>query len=249
MSVLRWPMVIGHRGAALHAPENTLASFSKAYELGCAWVEMDVQLAACGQPVIFHDETLDRTTDGQGPLAVRSLAELKKLDAGSWFGPQFRGQRIPTLKEALDHILGLGMGVNIEIKAPRSRAAASARVILAEALAAWPSCNPLKPLISSFSPEALEVALAMCPAWPRGYLVKEIDAARLAVARGLKASVINPPAGQVSALEIAAAKAAGLDILAWTVNDPAKAAALWRRGVDGLFSDAPERLIAQANAL
>jgi glycerophosphoryl diester phosphodiesterase len=249
MSVQRWPMVIGHRGAALHAPENTLASFSKAYDLGCAWVEFDVQLAACGTPVVFHDATLERTTDGQGPLAVRSFQELKKLDAGRWFGVEFAGQRIPSLAEALDHIQALGMGVNIEIKTDGPRASASARAILAEALSVWSSGKSLKPLISSFHAEALDVALAMCPSWPRGYLVKTIDASRLAVARGLKASVINPPADRVSALELAAAKAAGLDILAWTVNDAEKAAALWKRGVDGVFTDTPGLLLARANAL
>src|SRR4051812_14929099 len=83
------PLIMGHRGAMGHAPENTMASFRKAVELGVEAIELDVHLTSDGKLVVIHDETLDRTTDGQGPVVAKTLAELKALDAGSWFKPEF----------------------------------------------------------------------------------------------------------------------------------------------------------------
>src|SRR5919197_4354903 len=95
------PLVVGHRGAMGYAPENTLASFELAVEQGADVVELDVHLSRDGQVVVIHDEQLDRTTDGRGLVGDRTLDELKRLDAGSWFDPRFAGQRIPTLHEVL----------------------------------------------------------------------------------------------------------------------------------------------------
>ena len=93
MNGLILPRVIGHRGIAARAPENTLAGFRRAAELGVAWVELDVQLTSDGVPVVFHDDGLERTTDGQGLLIETPLAVLRGLDAGAWFGPAFAGER------------------------------------------------------------------------------------------------------------------------------------------------------------
>src|ERR1700683_1095896 len=96
---LHIPKVIGHRGAALRAPENTLAGFRKAAELGCTWVEFDVRLSLEDRPIIFHDDTLERTTEGTGPVGATTLVDLLSLDAGSFFDFAYRGERIPTLDE------------------------------------------------------------------------------------------------------------------------------------------------------
>src|SRR3954465_12682255 len=106
------PAICGHRGASGHAPENTLVAFKRARELGATWIEFDVQLSADGVPIILHDDTLERTSDLGKPLRPTelTLAELKSLDAGSWFGPEFVGERIPTLDEVLEEfgtVLGL----------------------------------------------------------------------------------------------------------------------------------------------
>src|SRR5580704_12278143 len=93
---LRLPPVIGHRGAAAQAPENTLAGFRAARALGCAWVEFDVRLTVDGVPVVCHDDKLDRTSNGRGRISKLPLAAIRMLDAGSWFGPAFAGERIPT---------------------------------------------------------------------------------------------------------------------------------------------------------
>src|ERR1035437_6734016 len=92
--------VIAHRGASAYAPENTLAAFDLASQMRAGWFELDCMLTRDGQVVVIHDDTLDRTTNGHGPVAAMTLAELKRLDAGSWKGPMFAGQRLPALAEA-----------------------------------------------------------------------------------------------------------------------------------------------------
>lgn len=109
------PKVVGHRGACEVAPENTLASFERAWRDGADIVEMDVRLSADGQVVVFHDATVDRTTDGTGEVAAMTVAELKRLDAGRWFDPRFAGERVPTLREVFDWAAGK-IGLLLELK-------------------------------------------------------------------------------------------------------------------------------------
>jgi glycerophosphoryl diester phosphodiesterase len=98
---LQFDKVIGHRGACGYAPENTLSSMNKAFELGLKWVEFDVMLTKTGEPIIFHDFTLERTTNGFGKVAETELAAIRDLDCGSWFSEKSQAERIPTLKELL----------------------------------------------------------------------------------------------------------------------------------------------------
>ncbi|HKQ97182.1 MAG TPA: glycerophosphodiester phosphodiesterase family protein, partial [Candidatus Polarisedimenticolia bacterium] len=129
----RAPLLIGHRGASAHAPENTLASFERALHDGADWIECDVRLSADDVPIILHDATLDRTTDGRGSAASLPLASILRLDAGSWFAPRFRGERVPMLAEVLALLDGRG-GINLELKIdePGDRVrAAHARLALA----------------------------------------------------------------------------------------------------------------------
>src|SRR5215471_15400951 len=109
------PYVIGHRGAMGHAPENTFASFRKGFELGAPLLELDVHLSADGQLVVIHDETVDRTTNGSGRVADMSTAEIRRLDAGSWFGCAFAGEPVPMLSEVLQWMHGR-VGLVIELK-------------------------------------------------------------------------------------------------------------------------------------
>jgi glycerophosphoryl diester phosphodiesterase len=117
MAVLDFtPPIIAHRGASAYAPENTMAAFVKAAQLGIKWVEFDVVLAKCGMPIIFHDETLDRTTNAVGDIDAFSYAHLQTLDAGRWFHSSFSSERIPTLHEVLVFLRDAGMSANVEIK-------------------------------------------------------------------------------------------------------------------------------------
>ena len=123
------PRVIGHRGAAACAPENTLAGFRKAKALGCRWVEFDVRLTADGRPVLLHDNRLERTTDGRGRVSALSLAAVRRHDAGRWFHSSFAGERVPTLEQALMLLAELGLGANVELKAARGNEAATGALV------------------------------------------------------------------------------------------------------------------------
>jgi glycerophosphoryl diester phosphodiesterase len=242
MFSLPLPPVIGHRGAAAHAPENTLASFRAAAALGCRMVEFDVRLSADGVPVVFHDDTLERTADGAGPVGQRSLAALKRLDAGSWFAPAFAGETIPTLAEVLALCAGLGLAVNIEVKPDAGRERDTALAAMAAAGAVWPSGAPL-PLVSSFHAACLAAAAEAAPEWPRGLLVGALPADWRTRAEALGCAAIHADQGQLGDADVALVRAAGLLVLAYTVNDAAHAESLWRAGVAAVFADAPDRVM------
>ncbi len=235
--------MIGHRGAAGSAPENTIASFRRAAELGCRWVEFDVQLSGDEIPVLFHDVRLSRTTNGKGKLSRVSLSGLKMLDAGSWFGAAFAGERIPTLAEALLEIARLGLIPNIEIKSPRAYAAHTARLAIIAAIKVWPKNAPL-PFISSFAPEALEQARKTMPDWPRGYLDSRLMRSTIGNARELGCVSVGLDAKHADAESIEQLRGAGFSTLVYTVNDRKQAERLFAMGVDGVFSDRPDEIVA-----
>jgi glycerophosphoryl diester phosphodiesterase len=236
------PRVIGHRVAAGSAPENTLAGFARAAQLGLTWVELDVQLSADGTPVVFHDDQLGRTTDGHGQLVEVPLEELRRLDAGRWFAPAFQGQRIPLLAEALAVISRLGLAVNIEIKTDEARGPATAAAALAVAAEVWPAGRPA-PMISSFAESALAVAHRLAPDWPRGLLLGTWREDWCESTRRLECTTLNADHRHLDEVRVAAVKAARLGLLAYTVNQAERARRLWNWGVDGVFSDRPELLL------
>ena len=110
------PCLIAHRGASAYTPENTLASFEALAGYRIDWVEFDVMLTSCGAPVVIHDHTLDRTTDGHGTVANTSLSEILSLDAGAWFSERFRGEKVPELSAVLERLSALNIRPNIELK-------------------------------------------------------------------------------------------------------------------------------------
>src|SRR5438874_10139270 len=112
------PIIIAHRGGSAEAPENTMAAFRHAIDIGMRYVELDVQMSRDGELVVIHDETVDRTTNGHGPAASLTFEELHRLDAGSQFGLEYAGERIPTLREVLELCTDAGVGVVVEIKSP-----------------------------------------------------------------------------------------------------------------------------------
>lgn len=234
------PRLIGHRGARESAPENTLASLREAARQGAAWVEIDVMLTADGVPVLIHDDTLDRTTNGHGPVDAIGLAALRALDAGAWFDARFAGERVPTLEEALAVIGELRLGLNLEIKPYPGRGCDTAAAALAVLAARWPAGRPL--LVSSFEVECLEVARDTAPALPRGYLMEEPPADWAAVADRLGAATLNVDQARQTAETVAAFGATGRPVLAYTVNDVERARTLFGWGVAAVFTDAPGRL-------
>src|SRR5579862_8464445 len=213
---LNLPPVIGHRGAAAAAPENTLAGFRVAKAMGCAWVEFDVRLTGDGAPVICHDDGLERTTSGRGKVWKTPLAAIRELDAGSWFAPRFAGERMPTLDEVLLLCGELGLGANVEIKAERGRGPAPAGAVAAcfERLAGrLPSI-----LVSSFLPDAMAVIAARAPAMPRGMLFRRVPRDWREVALHLDCATINADQLYLSEPVVADIRAAGYPLLSYTVN-------------------------------
>ncbi|HYG89600.1 MAG TPA: glycerophosphodiester phosphodiesterase family protein [Azospirillum sp.] len=237
------PRLIGHRGAKESAPENTLASIREAARQGATWVEVDVALTRDGMPVVLHDETLERTTSGTGYLSDIDLADLQRLDAGTWFAPGFAGERVPTFDALLDLVLNLGLGLNAEIKPTPGRNAETAEATLNVLKRRWPSNRPL--LVSSFEPECLDIAKALAPEIPRGYLLWDPPADWAAVADRVGAATINVEHGRQTASTVADYRATGRPVLAYTVNDAVRARTLFDWGVAGIFTDAPGRLAAE----
>ncbi|HET8725934.1 MAG TPA: glycerophosphodiester phosphodiesterase [Alphaproteobacteria bacterium] len=238
------PKVIGHRGAALHAPENTLAGFRKAAALGARMVEFDVKLTRDGVPVVIHDATADRTTNGTGAVRDMDLADLRRLDAGARFpNPAFRGERVPTLEETLRLCLDLDLAINIEIKPCPGREAETAEVALAEARRLWPNDRPL-PLVSSFALASLRQAMESAPDWPRGYLIWNRPADWLDHVAALRPATLNIGHERETPESIDAYRATGLPLIAYTVNEPVRARELFDLGVAAVFSDAPDAILA-----
>ncbi len=238
--------VIGHRGAAGHAPENTLAAIARAAELGCGWVEFDTMPAACGAPVIIHDQTLDRTTDGHGLVAGKTLAELKKLDAGSWFSEDFAGARIPALSEALTLLARLGLGAVVEIKPPAGTEAETGR-IAAGVMAGFSSDPSPGLMVASFSPKALIGAGSAAPEIPRALNIDTVPARWREILDGLGCRALHCRAGKLKERKARDIIDAGFDIRCYTVNKATEAEKLFAWGVAGVFSDFPDRIISGRN--
>lgn len=235
---LKLPRIIGHRGAAKHAPENTLAGIRAAAAQGVLWVEVDVKLTKDRVPVLMHDETVDRTTDGKGRVQDMTYDRLLRLDAGRWFGPAFAGERIPTLVDCLDLVARLNMGINLEIKPCPGREEETAGIALTTAISAWPEGRQ-PPLISSFDQMALETARRIAPDWPLGVLIDQPRPDWLALADRLDATTIHVNARRETADSVAAYRAGGRPVLAYTVNTAAAAAEVFGWGVQAIFTDTP----------
>lgn len=242
-AALSLPRVIGHRGAAAVAPENTLAGVRKARELGATWVEFDVKLTRDGCPVVLHDDRLDRTTNGRGPVAKATLEELRKLDAGGWFGPAFRGEPVPTFEAMLTLCLELGLGINVEIKPCPGREAETARAVVETLRAMWPPAAP-PPLVSSFKPACLAVARDLAPEIPRGYLAGALPRDWRARLDAYACQTLHLDQRRVGARDREAVLTAGVPLLLYTVNDPAQARAQLAAGVAAVFTDRVAEVLA-----
>lgn len=232
------PLIFGHRGACAHAPENTLAAFKLAVEHGADAVELDAKLTADGQIVVHHDQTLNRTTNGSGKLIQKTLAELRELDAGSFFGPQFAGEKIPLLEEVLETV-GRKVLVNIELTNY-----ASPQDGLSEKVAALVKRMKLQDriLFSSFYPENLNIAARLLPTTPVALLAEPSIKGWLSrSAASIKSSpkIIHPYLMDATERMIKREHARGRRVHVWTVNRPEDMRRLFAADVDGIFTDDP----------
>lgn len=225
-------LCIGHRGARGHAPENTLLALETGIRLGAHALEFDVQLHPSGELLLMHDLWLDRTTDARGLLAEQSLDALRALDAG-------QGERIPTLREALA-LIARRVRVNIELKTWDGTAAAVAACIREHLAAGW---QPEDFLVSSFHWPELAAFHRELPQVPTGALICGVPADGAAGAAALGARALNISTEFVDTALLRDAHARGLKVYAYTVNLPAEIALMRRLGLDGVFTDYPERAL------
>ncbi len=221
-------LCIGHRGAKGHLPENTLPSFEKAISLGCPWIELDVHLVE-NELVVMHDRTVDRTTNGSGKLKEMTLSEVRKLDAGD-------GAQVPLLSEVMALARGRAK-INIELKG-RGTAEAVSGVLDAACNDGW---DPQDFLISSFWHEELSKADKR---YHRGVLYEKLPADPWDEVAALEGWSINLDKDAVTESIVRQAHDRGYPVLVYTVNEPADIARVIACGVDGVFSDYPERVFA-----
>lgn len=239
------PFVIGHRGAAAWAPENTLASIRAAAALGARWVEFDVRLSRDGFPVLFHDDDLNRTTNGSGPVADQDLEDLLTLDAGGWFGPAFRGEPVPTLEAAIGTLGRLRLGANIEIKPDVARVVETVVTTMEVINRDWPPELP-PPLISSFQADALTAARTADPEAELALLVNDVPEDWRQRLHDLGCGALHCAARRLRRSQAAAVVAAGVPLRCYTVNRRGSAEKLAGWGVQSVFTDDPKELLPRA---
>ncbi|PHQ72236.1 MAG: glycerophosphoryl diester phosphodiesterase [Sneathiella sp.] len=235
------PRIIGHRGAAGLAPENTISGFEAAARAGAKFVEIDVTLTKDNACVIHHDTNLSRCTDGRGPVLLKTLSELKALDAGSWFCKGFTGERIPTFQEALASFSQLGLGLNLEIKPCLGWQIPTAEYVLAEIRRHLPENFPL--LVSSFDIETLHTVHAAMPELALGYLTKAIPPDWERRLKDVGCASFHCQWEFVTEEIVTAVKSAGYRFLVYTVNEVEIAQRLLDWGIDAVITDFPDRLL------
>jgi glycerophosphoryl diester phosphodiesterase len=232
---------IAHRGASAYAPENTLAAFECAFEMGADGVELDVTLTKDGIPVVIHDDRVDRTTDGRGPIKKMTLNQVRELDAGLWFGPQFRGLKIPTLGEVLEAVGRRGV-VNVELKSVSIKTdgleAVVAKVIEQSGIGDHV-------IVSSFNPFALNRMANLAPRLSRGLLYREnlpIYLRRAWLRPMSHPTALHPRYPMVTSAYIRWAHGKGYKINTWTVDETKEMRRLIALGVNGIITNRPDAL-------
>jgi glycerophosphoryl diester phosphodiesterase len=234
-----YPRWIAHRGAGKLAPENTLAAFQLGARHGYRMFECDVKLSADDLPFLLHDDTLARTTNGQGVAGEQRWEALAKLDAGSWHSPPFAGEGLPLLDSIARFCLYHGYCLNIEIKPTPGQESRTGRVVANEAARLWSTASgPVAPpLLTSFAPAALQAARRAQPQLPRGLLLDALVDGWLESAQALQCVAIICQHRLWTAQTVAQAKQAGFRLLSYTVNDEASASRLIALGTDGIITD------------
>lgn len=240
-----YPRLIAHRGAGKLAPENTLTAMRVGHAHGYRMVEFDVKLSADGVSFLLHDATLDRTTSARGRADRLPWRELSRLDAGAWHSAQYAGEPVPTLAGIARWSRAHGAACNIEIKPTPGRERETGAAVALDAWALWREMEVV-PLLSSFSEEALIAAREVAPDLPRALLLDDLPidwGDRLA---RLECIALDTNHTALNADLVCAVRAAGYRVLCYTVNDPERVQELGAWGVDGVITDAVDRIKSDA---
>jgi len=233
------PQIIAHRGASAAAPENTLAAFNLAIDLGADAVELDVDMTRDGVPIVIHDDTVDRTTNGHGAAAHLTLSEIKQLDAGSWKDAKFAGERIPTLEEVFEAI-AKKIWINVELKKMSLKDNG-----LEEAVVRLIQKMNLRErvILSSFNPFAIRQAKQIDPSIPIALLTSSGEPMYLRegwLEFLLSLEARHPQHTQLKAKGMAHYKRGGKRVNVWTVDDPNDMKLFAGQGVDGIITNVPD---------
>ena len=238
-------LVIAHRGANKYAPQNTLAAFKKAYELGCDGFETDVHITKDGKVVICHNYTIDETSTGKGKVADMTLDELKGYDFGSYYSKKFEGTKIPTLDEFLSFVETTDISVlNIEIKSPKEAETA----IVKETIKAVKGHNLFdRLLISSFDPKLLIEAKMIDSKCKTGFLYSPKSPTLLQMAwrqlrftKSIGCDAVHPHHVFVNKKFVEDAHNMGIKVNPWTVDGVFTIDRLLKIGCDGIITDLPD---------
>ncbi|MEP7207786.1 MAG: glycerophosphodiester phosphodiesterase [Casimicrobiaceae bacterium] len=239
----RWPYprLVAHRGAGKLAPENTLTAMRVGYAHGYRMIEFDVKLSADGVAFLLHDATLERTTTGRGRADALPWRELSRLDAGGWHSAQYAGEALPTFAGIARWARAHGVACNVEIKPTPGRERETGAAVALDAAALWRDAE-VPPLLSSFSATALAAARDAAPDLPRALLLDSVPDDWLARLAGLECVALDANHRALTAEVVGAAHGAGFRVLTYTVNDLERVRELGGWGVDGLITDAVDRV-------
>jgi glycerophosphoryl diester phosphodiesterase len=235
--------VVAHRGASGHAPENTLAAFRKAVEMGARFIETDLQISRDARIVAIHDTVLDRTTSGHGQVHMKTLEEIRALDAGSWFGSagpdSFAGERVPTLDEILVFSREQDINFYLEIKSGSAWGVEHSVVAAVRNSTAF-----ARVVILSFDPATLDSVYRLDETVMTGFLCEHPSSDLVERAVRLGARQLAPRGDLVTPALVKDAHEAGLQVVTWTINDSDQMRRLIAAGVDGIMTDYPDRLVS-----
>lgn len=239
-SVHHSPLIIGHRGASGYCPENTMASYYKAIEMGVDFLEVDIHLSKDGVLVVHHDPTLDRTTDGKGNLRDYTAAELLKLDAGSWFHSRFKNERIPLLSEVLKTFLSDDIGILIEIKHPSLYPGIEKKLAEELVKCSVGSIGKNKVMIHSFDLNSMRTFHNLLPDIPVGLLIKRHISDQKLKEISEFASFVNPKQTMLNQNLKTRIQKQGMKVFTWTVNNKKQIKLFNQMELDGIISDFPD---------
>ncbi|MDR7271800.1 glycerophosphoryl diester phosphodiesterase [Pelomonas saccharophila] len=235
-----YPLWLAHRGAGKLTPENTLAAFRTGAGFGFRAFECDVKLSRDGQAFLLHDDTLDRTTSGQGSPAEQDWAGMARLDAGSWHSPPFAAEPLPRFEQVAAFCQANGCALNVEIKPCPGEEARTGTAVAREAARLWAGALP--PLLSSFKPEAIAAARDAEPGLPRALLLDKLWDGWPEAAESLRVAAVITNYRLMDRALIERLHAKGWRALVYTVNDAAIAERLIADGIDGIITDAVDQL-------
>ena len=240
LSELTPPIIIAHRGFKMKYPENTMTAFKAALEAGAKMIELDVTLSRDRHVIVIHDDTLDRTTNGSGLARDHTIAELKKLDVGTWFSPSFKNERLPTLEEVLD-VFGNQVAINIEIKESAHEPIATPDAIENQVLEMVLKKELLESILfSSFDPRVLLRMRKLSAEAHLSYLTEGPPHENiLNFLRKISAFSWNPDYQTLLFAHIQKIHYAGFRVIPFTINDTTIVKKLLKAGIHGCFTDDP----------